>query len=77
MDSKLLTRIKELEKRAGYTDVIGIREAGSKIVKVGDSEVIPTVDEFFKKYPKATLIVIEYADSPADIVVRWVDDEIA
>ena len=70
MDSKLVTRIKELEKRLGYSDVIGIREAGSKVVKISGSGEELLYDEFFEKYPKATCITVEYADSPPDITIK-------
>lgn len=76
MDAKLKARIDKLEKRAGCSEIYGIREAGYKPVKIsGSDEVLPDTDAFFAKYPDAMLIIVEYASSPADIVVRWIDGE--
>ena len=68
-------RIKELEKRVGYSDVIGVHYVGTKVVKLMDTGEELLYDEFFTKYPKATLINVEYADSEPDLVIRWSDDE--
>jgi len=70
MTKSVKSRVEQLEKRHGQSGVIGIRRDGGQVKVSGTDETL-TLDEFWGKYPRATLIDVVHKDTPPDVTVSW------
>jgi len=75
MAKRIDTRVEQLEKLIGSSDIVGVRIGDDKTVQVTSTQEELEMEAFWSKYPDATLIHLVYKDTPPDkkIVVDWSD----